>query len=273
MLAIFAVAALLQAGEPIVQRDVAYVEPKNERQTLDIYAPADAKNCPIMVWIHGGGWRQGDKRGVQKKPDAFNAKGFVFVSINYRFVPNVDIPTMTGDVAKAIRWVHDHASEFGGDPHRIFVAGHSAGAHLSALVATDESYLKAEGLSLATLKGCIPVDCSVYDARKQIESVPADRKAVYEKAFTSDAARQQQASPMTYVAKDRHIPPFLILHCADRPDATAQSQALAAALRDVGVNASAFAAEGKTHGTINSDLGVAGDKPTEAVFSFLTAIK
>ncbi len=100
---------------------------------------------------------------VQRKPQAFVDKGFVFVSVNYRFVPDVTVNEMTGDIAKAIKWVHDHAGDYGGDPKTIFVAGHSAGAHLAALVCTDESYLKAEGLSLSNIKGCIPVDTAVYD--------------------------------------------------------------------------------------------------------------
>src|SRR5438552_12163260 len=147
------IAAPLLAGEPKTHRDLAYIEPKNERQTLDVYAPAEGKDHPVVVWIHGGGWRGGDKSSVQKKPQAFVDNGFVFVSTTYRFVPNVTVKEMTGDIAKAIRWTHDHAKDFGGDPDTIFVMGHSAGAHLAALVCTDESYLKAEGLSLSIIRG------------------------------------------------------------------------------------------------------------------------
>src|SRR5947199_2711844 len=89
----------LAAAESRVQHGVAYVEPKSERQTLDLYAPATGSDHPVVVWIHGGGWRQGDKRGVQLKPQAFVDKGFVFVSTNYRFVPQVTVKEMTGDVA------------------------------------------------------------------------------------------------------------------------------------------------------------------------------
>src|SRR5262245_28381987 len=83
--AVLLFASPLLAAEPKVRRDVAYVEPKTERRTLDLYSPASGSDHPIVVWIHGGGWRQGDKRGVQQKPQAFVDKGFVFVSINYRF--------------------------------------------------------------------------------------------------------------------------------------------------------------------------------------------
>src|ERR1700676_3062737 len=77
-------AAPTLAADPQVHRDLAYVEPKNERQSLDVYAPAEGKDHPVVVWIHGGGWKRGDKSGVQKKPEEFNEKGFVFVAINYR---------------------------------------------------------------------------------------------------------------------------------------------------------------------------------------------
>ena len=83
----------------------AYVEPKNERQTLDVFAPSEGKNHPVIVWIRGGGWTKGRKNGIQKKPEAFTERGFVFVPINYRFVPNVTVKEMTGDIAKASHWV------------------------------------------------------------------------------------------------------------------------------------------------------------------------
>src|SRR3954462_4538984 len=78
----------LLAAEPKVQRDLPYVEPKTERQTLDVYAPAEGKNHPVVVWIHGGGWQAGDKKEIHKKPQAFVDRGFVFVSVNYRLLPD-----------------------------------------------------------------------------------------------------------------------------------------------------------------------------------------
>jgi acetyl esterase/lipase len=178
---------------------------------------------------------------------------------------------MTGDIAKALRWVHEHAEEYGGDPDTIFVMGHSAGAHLAALVCTDDRYLKAEGLSPAIIKGCVPVDTAVYDVVKQIESVGPPRSATYSGVF-GDSESQKELSPITYVARGKGIPPFLILHVADRPDSKAQSGMLAGALQDAGVSVKIVPAEGKTHGTINSDLGLPDDKPTRAVWEFLDGL-
>jgi arylformamidase len=249
-------------------RDLAFAEPKNERQTLDLYAPTGGKAHPVVFWIHGGGWQTGDKGEVQRKPQAFVDKGFVFVSTNYRLLPQATIKQMAGDVAKAIRWTHDHAKDYGGDPDTIFVMGHSAGAQLAALVCTDDSYLKAEGLSPSIIKGCVPVDGDTYDVPMQIATVDEQTAGRYRKKF-GDEGSQKDLSPVTHVAKGKDIPPFLILHVADHPETRGQSQRLAKALREAGVSARAFPAEGKDHGTINSALGMAGDGPTKVMFEFL----
>jgi acetyl esterase/lipase len=266
------ISASVLAVEPKIHRDLAYTDPADASRRLDVYAPADGEGHPVLVWLHGGGWRQGDKSAVQKKPQAFVDKGFIFVSVNYRFVPQVTVKEMTGDIAKAIKWVHDHAKQYGGAADKILVAGHSAGAHLAALVCTDGSYLKAEGMDLSAIKGCIPVDTAVYDIPSQLKSVGPLRASTYTSAFGLTEADQKQLSPITHVAKDKDIPPFLILHVADRPDSTAQSQAFAKTLVDAGVQTKVVPGEGKNHGTINRDLGLPDDEPTKAVFEFLDGV-
>ena len=121
--------AVLAADEPKsdakyrVATDVPYAVPANPRQMLDVYAPPGAKNLPIVFWIHGGGWVSGDKSVVQVKPQAFAEKGYVFVSVSYRYVSDVKMAAIMSDIAKAIRWTHDHAATYGGDPDRMFVMG------------------------------------------------------------------------------------------------------------------------------------------------------
>jgi acetyl esterase/lipase len=178
---------------------------------------------------------------------------------------------MMSDVAKAIRYVHEHAAKYGGDPEKMVIMGHSAGAHLAALVATDERYLKAEGLSLANLKGCVPVDTAAYDIAKRTADLPASAQTA-KAVFGATEAEQREVSPATHVAKGKHIPPFLILHVADRAESKSQSHLLAGLLTDAGVKAKVVAAEGKTHGTINTALGTPGDKPTQALFEFLDEV-
>src|SRR5882724_6498725 len=160
-----------------VTRDLPYAELADPRQKVDIYAPEGAKNLPVVFWIHGGGWQAGDRTNIQVKPQAFADKGFVFVSTGYRLLPDVDMGTIIRDVAKSVRWVHDHIGEHGGDANRILVMGHSAGAQLAALICTDDRYLKAEGLSLKIIKGCVPVDGDTYDVPAIIETAAARWKA------------------------------------------------------------------------------------------------
>lgn len=257
------------AEEMKVRRDVAYAEPKNERQSLDVFAPHAGKDRPVIFWIHGGGWKKGSKSSVQNKPQIFTEKGFVFVSTNYRFVPNATVKEMTSDIAKSIRWTHEHAREFGGDPNSIYVMGHSAGAHLAALVCTDDRYLKAEGLSLSVLKGCVPIDVSVYDIPKRLRESGSVPSSTYVDIFGDTDAMHRELSPVSHVAPGKHIPSFLILHVADRPETNAQSHWLSDKLKEAGVASKVVAAEGKTHGTINSDLGKPDDKPTQELFNFL----
>ena len=149
-----------------VTRDVPYAAPGGDPKlnSLDIYAPEGKTKCPVVVFIHGGGWQIGDKRsGAQAKGKGFPEQGYVFVSINYRLAPKVKHPVLAQDVAKAIAYVHANIGKYGGDPDRIFVMGHSAGAHLAALVSTDDRYLNAEGLTLKTLRGTILLDGGSYD--------------------------------------------------------------------------------------------------------------
>lgn len=272
-LLVLALVPALPADGPKAHRGLAYAEPKHERQTLDVYAPAAGKNCPVVIWVHGGGWQAGDKKDVHHKPEAFTARGFVFVSVNYRLLPDkVTIKQMAGDVAKAIRWAREHARDYGGDPDTIFVMGHSAGAQLAALVCTDERYLKAEGVPLSAVKGCVPVDGDTYDVPLQIRTVEARRAKIYRIKF-GDEAMQKELSAVTHAARGKDIPPFLILHVADHPETRGQSQRLAKALTEAGVPARTHAAEGKDHTTINADLGLPGDGPTRAVFDFLASVR
>jgi len=259
-----------------VHRDLPYAEPRNERQMLDVYAPAGAKNRPIVFWIHGGGWQKGDKSQMHAKPQAFTSKGYVFATTNYRFIPNATMQQLAADVAKSIRWMYDNAARYGGDPQAIVVMGWSAGAQLAALVCTDEKYLKAERLALSDIRGCVPVDADTFYPALQIDTVEARpgarRPSSYRIKFPE--GNDRELSSVLYVAKDKGIPPFLILHIAGRPESGTAIQALvlANALQVAGVPVQVVAGEGKTHNTLDSDLGLPGDAPTSAVFDFLDRI-
>jgi len=274
---LFGLLPLSQAQE--VKRDIPYATPAAERQVLDIYAPQGAKNLPVVFWIHGGGWQGGDKSSVQIKPQAFVDKGYVFVSTNYRLLPQVDMATIVGDIAKSIHWVHDHIAEYGGDPQRLLVMGHSAGAQLAALVSIDERYLKAEGLSLSIIKACVPVDGDTYDVPAIIETAETRRrvhglpqaKFGHREKFGNDPAKHRDFSAVTHVVKNKGISPFFILHVAEHPDTSSQAQRLGNILKESGVPATVFGAKETTHNKVNADLGLPDDPATKALFEFLGA--
>ncbi len=271
----FALLSEVQAQD--VKLNIPYADPAHERQVLDVYSPRDAKDLPVVFWIHGGGWQAGDKTDVQQKPQVFMEKGFVFVSTNYRLLPDVDMATIVHDIAKSIRWVHDHIAEHGGDPKRMLVMGHSAGAQLASLICTDDRYLKAEGLTLAMIKGCVPVDGDTYDVPAIIETAETRRRVHgqqqatfgHREKFGNDPAKHRDFSAVTHVARDKSIPPFLILHVADHPDNSAQAQRLGSGLQNAGIPATVFGAKETNHTRINAELGLSDDPATKALFEFV----
>jgi len=281
MIRLFALAALastsLSVSAQTLKKDIPYVAGGHARQVLDVHAPDGAKNLPVIIWIHGGGWQTGDKASVQLKPKAFNDKGFVFVSTNYRLLPQVDMGTIIRDVAKALRWTHEHIGEFGGDPKRIFVGGHSAGAQLAAIVCTDDRYLKAEGLSFAMLKGCFPVDGDTYDVpaiiemaetRARVHGLPMPTFG-HRVKFGDSPEKHKDFSAVTHVAKGKGIPPFLVIYVAGHPDNNAQAQKLGNTLKGAGIPVSLYGGRETTHDKINNDIGLPEDPGTKLLWEFL----
>lgn len=263
-----------------VKRDIPYVENGHARHVLDIYSPAGAKSLPVVFWIHGGGWQAGDKSDVDTKPKWFMEKGFVFVSANYRLLPDVNMGTLIRDVAKSFGWVRNHIAEHGGDPGRILVGGHSAGAQLAAIICTDDRYLKEAGASFDCLIGCVPVDGDTYDipaiievaeTRNRVHGLPMP-KFGHRLKFGNDPAKHKDFSAVTHIAKEKGIPPFLTLYVSSHPDTTAQAVRLTESLKAAGVNARAFGARNTNHSKLNNDLGLAGDPATMELDAFVAAI-
>ena len=257
--------------------NIPYADPAHERQVLDVYAPLDAKNLPVVFWIHGGGWQTGDKTSVQIKPRVFAQHGFVFVSTNYRLLPHVEMGVLIRDVAKSLGWVHKNIARHGGDPRRIFVMGHSAGAQLAALLCIDDRYLKAEGVPFDVLKGCVPVDGDTYDLpaiimtaeiRQTVHGLPLP-KSGHRVKFGNDPKKHIDFSAVTHVTNGKGIPPFLILHVAGHPNTTAQARRLGAVLKEADIPAKVFGARETTHSKLNANLGLPDDPATKELFKFL----
>lgn len=264
-----------------LKQNVPYTDPASEINVLDIYAPDNAQGLPVVFWIHGGGWQAGDKTDVQIKPKVFCESGYVFVSTNYRLLPQVEMDTLIRDVAKSLGWVHKNIEKHGGDPKRIFVMGHSAGAQLAALLCIDERYLKAEGVPFEVLRGCVPVDGDTYDIpamivtaelRQTVHGLPLPTNGHRQK-FGNDPAKHIDFSAVTHVAKGKGIPPFLILHVAGHPDVTAQARRLGMVLSQAEVPVNVFGAPETTHVQLNADLGELDDPATKALFEFLEPLK
>lgn len=257
--------------------DVAYVAgPKAHRlQRLDVYAPRQGAKHPVLVFIHGGGWRIGDKRSGAEKGRFFAAEhGFVVVSVNYRLSPVVQHPEHARDVAAALGWTRRNVADYGGDPERIYLMGHSAGAHLAALAPLHHALLEEQGLPAeGVVRGVILLDGAGYDVRERIEAGRPRARKIYTGAFGSDPKMWADASPIAHAVSCKAPPPFLILYVADRNASRLQSEALAKALRKADGKAWVVGAEGKTHATINREIGKPGDAPTASILRFLSALE
>lgn len=259
-------------AEPSAVRDVPYGE--HARQRLDLYRPAappSERPRPVVVWIHGGGWRIGDKRhAIAPKARHLTEAGYCLVAVNYRLAGEDDaipFPRNAEDVAAAVAWVHGNIARYGGDPERIVLMGHSAGAHLVSLVAADGRYLAAHDLALADLAGVVALDTEGYDVSRAMEGrVTRD---IYENAFGTDPAIWKAASPTAHIAAGKGIPPFLIV-TRGTAARVANAKAFADALRGAGYDAEARAIPGYSHADVNRRLGVPGEEAVTApVMAFL----
>ena len=270
------VASVSDAHAQRVTRDIPYGT-AHQRQVLDVHAPEGARSLPVVFWIHGGGWQTGDKSMVALKPKAFMDAGLVFVSINHRLLPTVDMGTIIRDVASALGWVHKNIATHGGDPTRLLVMGHSSGGQLAALICVDDRYAKAEGVSLTMIKGCVPVDADTFDVPAIIEVAETRARAHHQplptnghrQKFGNDPVKHRDFSTVTHVARDKGIPPFLILHIGGNPDTGAQARRLAAVLQAAGISARIVAGREATHGSINDNIGAVNDVVTKELFAFV----
>jgi len=227
-------------------------------QSLDLWVPEGAQAAPLVLFVHGGGWKRGSKDNAMGRamPAHMMAQGYAFASIDYRLVPAATVEQQASDVAAALAHLLARAGEYGIDPARVVLTGHSAGAHLVALVGTDERYLKAAGLSFADIDGVMPNDGAAYDVAAQVRQAGPMMKATYEQAFGTDPARQKALSPLHH-ALGPNAPAFLLIH-VQREDGVAQNKALAEALRRAGtaVEIAGFPGEGlQGHAEINRKLG------------------
>lgn len=249
---------------------------RDARQSLNFW-PAEAARgpAPLIVFVHGGGWSRGSKDNAtgQWKAAHFPRAGYAFASIDYRLVPAATVEEQAGDVAASLKALLARADALGIDRRRVVLMGHSAGAHLVALVGTDERYLRAAGLSFADLAGVIALDGAGYDVAGQLADAGPRLRQTYDQAFGRDPGRQRALSPLAH-ASAANVGQFLLLH-VERADSARQTGALGEALRRAGTSARVEAVAGRGlmgHMEINRRLGDPAYAATGIVDAWLAGL-
>jgi arylformamidase len=194
---------------------------------------------------------------------------------------HVSEASLTQSLTQPKRWVspttHKNIARYGGDPQRILVGGHSAGAQLAALLCTDDRYLKEQGMAFDALKGCVPVDGDTYNIPKIIMTAE-HRQTLYggkmytfghRQKFGNDPDKHIDFSAVTHVAKGKGIPPFLLLYFPGNPDTQAQAQRFADVLKEANVPVTVFGKQDSNHSRLNNELGQPEDPATAEFFRFL----
>jgi len=186
-------------------RDIDYIvgtEYADGRDRLDVFMPAETADSPVIVFLHGGGLLIGDKGQGESVAKALVPRGIGVVAPNYRLSPGVAHPAHVQDAAAAFAWTLENIADYGGDPKRVYLAGHSAGAYMATLLALDDSYLRKVGLSESSVRGMIAISPFLY-----VEEVAPDRP---KSVWGSDASTWREASPTSHVGSER--PPLLFVY-------------------------------------------------------------
>jgi acetyl esterase/lipase len=241
----------LPAGAKLL-KDIAYGNV--EAQKMDVYTPSHADHAPVIFMVHGGGWRRGDKASakvVQNKVTRWVAQGYVFISINYRMLPAADVLTQADDVARALSAAQARASEWGGDTDKFILMGHSAGAHLVALLGA--SPVRAQALGARPWLGVVVLDSAAVDVTKIMQR---RHMRLYDDAFGKDVAFWKSASPIQQLSSNAK--PMLLVCSTTRPDQPCdQARAFAEKATALGVRAEVLG-QALSHGEVNNNLGLPG---------------
>ena len=251
LLAIAPASAAAADGFAIVEhRDIDYIAGKDyaeDKDKLDVFMPEGVSDAPVVVYFHGGALQAGTKAIGEGLARQLAARGIGLVTANYRLSPAVMHPAHMEDATAAFAWTKKHIASYGGDPERVFLSGHSAGAYLAALMALDPSYLEAHGLKLADVRGVIPISPFLHVEDPDV--APRRPKTVW----GTDPDVWLQASVTPYVGAGK--PPMLFIY-ADGDDAwrREQNQRLAADLTAKGNKAMAIEIADRTHGSVNSKM-------------------
>jgi arylformamidase len=241
--------------------DVAYGA--DPAQKADIYLPAQAKRAPILVVVHGGAWRFGDKASpaeIEQKAAYWIPKGFIVVSVNYRLLPAARPEQQAQDLGRALAWVQRHAATWGGDPKRVFLMGHSSGGQMVALLAADREMQLKTGAKpwLAS----IVLDGAGLD---MLDVMSRSHARFYDDAFGADRTEWIAASPAEHLRSN--MPPMLMICSTLRAESCRRANSFSEKLAQRGNSAKIFGVP-RNHGEIDSDVGGDNDE-TRAIAAFM----
>jgi acetyl esterase/lipase len=234
---------------------------EQQRCKLDLYLPAHSQGFPTVIFFHGGNLTGGDKKSARTVAESFAGSGIGFVSAEYRLSPTVTYPAYVQDSAAAVAWVHAHIGEYGGDPNKLFISGHSAGAYLALMLGLDGQFLHDAGVDPSAIAGVIPISGQTVTH----VTVRAERGFPKNRVVVDDAA------PLYYC--NMRTPPMLILY-ADH-DAPARAEENALLVTDLKLagnkNITGLQMTDRTHGTIFSSLAEENDPGRVAIVTFIAA--
>jgi arylformamidase len=247
-----------------VVRDVPYgADPK---QRFDVYVPRGARNAPVILMVHGGAWRIGDKRSrgvVSNKVERWSRAGVIVISVNYRMLPRTDPVEQARDVARALAAAQARLGEWGGDPARVVLMGHSSGAHLVALL--DAHPALATSLGARPWLGAVILDGAALDV---MQTMTLPHLPLYTRAFGTEPGFWREASPAHHLAAGAK--PMLLVCSSRRRDSCPAATRFAARATALGVRTEVVPVP-KSHAAIDADLGAPGAY-TEAVETFLRSL-
>ena len=230
-------------------RDIAYGPHASQR--YDLYLPAKTAGAPTIFYVHGGGWRRGDKAMgsmIDAKQRRWTAAGAFVISANYRMLPDADPLEQARDVARAIASAQKRVAAAGGDPNDFVLMGHSAGAHLIALVATAPDIARDAGV--APWRGNVLLDSGAIDTVKTMEA--RWKPALFAEAFGDDPAYWRATSPMHRLSGK--LAPTLAVCASERIDSCPNNTAFLRKAREYGTR-TRLLAKPMSHSEINRDLG------------------
>jgi acetyl esterase/lipase len=262
----FALSLIAQAAHaaPGVIRDLPYGGDSHQR--MDVYLPQQSRHAPVIFMVHGGAWRLGDKDArtvVENKRERWVPRGFIFVAVNYRMLPDAAPLEQAKDVALAIAAAQAKAASWGGDPGKFIVIGHSAGAHLVALLSASPKI--AEEAGAKPWLGAVLLDSAALDVTAIMR---ARHLRLYDRAFGADPAYWRAVSPSQVLTAG--APPMLAVCSARRTDSCPQARRFIDKAKSLGLRA-AVLEEDLSHLQINELLGVEGAY-TDAVERFMAGL-